>query len=165
MALIECGRILNTHGVRGEVKAENYCDPGFFQKGMTLRIGGAPFLVEAVREHKGFFLLTLKGVETVEQALPLKGKPITLPREEMGLKPGEYLYQDLYGFLVYDLRLEKIIGTLKDVLERPASMIYVVETPAGQALIPAVAPFSQGVDLEKQRITLRTIPGMLPNEN
>lgn len=165
MDMVECGRVLNTHGVRGEIKAENYCDPGFFRQGMRVRIGGQPYEVTGVRSHKGFFLLTLAGVETVEQAMPLKGRLITLPRSEMGLRPGEYLYQDLYGFSVYDQRLERVIGTLSEVLERPASMVYVVESGEGQALIPALPPFQQKVDLENRVLTVRTIPGMLPHED
>jgi len=51
------------------------------------------------------------------------------------------------------------------VLERPASMVYVIDCDGREALIPAVEPFHQGVDLEQKVLTLRTIEGMLPHEN
>lgn len=163
--LVECGKIINTHGVRGEVKAEVYCDPALFSQLKTLTVGGKPFTLLSRRQHGAFLLLTLAGVETVEQAMLLKGKSITVPRTSLRLKKGEYLYQDLYGFSVLDLRTDTVIGTLAEVLERPASMLYRVETDAGEVLIPAVPPFHQGVDFEGRVLRVRTIEGMLPHEN
>ena len=165
MDILECGKVLNTHGIRGELKVANYCDDGFFKKIKTVLIGGTEYKIKAVRNHGAFVLLTLEGIETVEQAMLLKNKAITIPRADLKLKKGEYLYQDIYGFDVYDLRTETTIGKLKEVLERPASMVYVLDCDGQEVLIPAVAPFHQGVDLEKQVLTLRTIEGMLPNEN
>ena len=141
MNRIECGKVLNTHGIRGEVKAEIYCDPPLFRKLKTVDIGGRAYAVQAARSHGSFFLLTLEGVDTVEAAMPLKGKLITAPRASFPLKKGEYLLQDIYGFAVYDARREMVIGTLAEVLERPASMLYRVESEKGEILIPAVPPF------------------------
>ena len=165
MDILECGKVLNTHGIRGEIKVDNYCDEGFFKKIKTVLIGGAEYRVKAARDHGAFVLLTLDGIETVEQAMLLKGKPVTVPRSALKLKKGEYLYQDIYGFSVYDLRTEATIGTLKEVLERPASMVYVIDCDGTEILIPAVEPFHQGVDLEAKVLTLHTIEGMLPHEN
>ncbi len=162
---IECGKILNTHGVRGEVKAEAYCDPALLRKLKTLTVGGKDYTLAGLRMHGDFLLLTLEGVDTVEAAMPLKGKVITVPREALPLKKGEYLYQDIYGFSVYDARTEQVIGTLAEVLERPASMLYRVEGPKGEVLIPAAQPFYLGVDFEHKRLNVRTIEGMLPDED
>ena len=165
MDILECGKVLNTHGIRGELKVDNYCDEGFFKKIKNITIGGVEYRIKAARDHGAFVLLTLDGIETVEQAMLLKNKAITARRADLKLKKGEYLYQDLYGFDVYDLRMEKVIGQLREVLERPASMVYVIDCDGQEALIPAVDPFHQGVDLEKKVLTLRTIEGMLPHEN
>ena len=54
---------------------------------------------------------------------------------------------------------------MKEVLERPASMVYVINCDGTEILIPAVEPFHQGVDLEAKVLNLRTIEGMLPHEN
>ena len=135
MEILECGKVLNTHGVRGELKVDNYCDDGFFKKIKTIFIGGNEYTIKTAR------------------------------RADLKLKKGQYLYQDLYGFDVYDQRSQKVIGTLKEVLERPASMVYVIDCDGQEALIPAVPPFHQGVDLEGKVLTLNTIEGMLPYEN
>ena len=165
MDILECGKVFNTHGVRGEIKVENYCDEGFFKKIKKITVGGTEYKIKAARDHGAFILLTLEGIENIDQAILLKNKAITIPRAELKLKKGEYLYQDLFGFDVYDLRSDTVIGRLKDVLERPASMVYVIDCDGTEALIPAVEPFHQGVDLEKRVLTLRTIEGMLPHEN
>ncbi len=165
MEMIECGKVLNTHGVRGELKVDNYCDEGFYKKIKTIFVGGTEYKIKSARDHGAFVLLMLEGIETVEQAMLLKNKPITARRADLKLKKGEYLYQDLYGFEVFDLRKEAVIGKLREVLERPASMVYVIDCDGQEALIPAVEPFHQGVDLDKKVLTLRTIEGMLPNEN
>ena len=72
MDILECGKVLNTHGIRGEVKVDNYCDPGFFKKLRTVCIGGTEYAIRSARDHGAFVLLTLEGVETIEQAMPLK---------------------------------------------------------------------------------------------
>lgn len=162
---IECGKILNTHGVRGEVKAEAYCDPALLRKLRTIAVGGKEYAVSGMRPHGEFLLLTLEGIDTVEAAMPLKGKTITAEREALPLKKGEYLFRDIYGFSVYDARTEQVIGTLTEVLERPASMIYRVEGERGEILIPAAKPFYLGVDFAEKRLNVRTIEGMLPDED
>lgn len=165
MAILECGRIVNTHGVRGEVKAEAYIESALLCKLETVLIGGSTFSVTAARRHGEAVLLKLRGIDTVEAAMALKGKTITIPREQLSLPEGSYLFQDIYGFEVFDERKALPIGTLREVVQRPASMLYCVDTPAGEALIPAVKPFYQGVDFENRRLLIRTIEGMLPDEN
>ena len=117
------------------------------------------------RAHGAFVLLTLRGIDTVEAAMPLKGKAITVRRDSIHLKQGEYFYQDLYGFQVFDLRRNAVIGTLAEVLERPASMLYRITGPLGEILIPAVEPFRREIRLADRQIVVSTIEGMLPDEN
>ena len=67
---LEAGRIINTHGVRGEVKAEAWTDEPVVLAGLkTLYLEGRPLRVEGARVHKGFVLLKLEGVDTVEAAM------------------------------------------------------------------------------------------------
>ena len=101
----------------------------------------------------------------------LEGRVVFVPhtirgeRWQVRLEKGQYLYRDLYGFSVYDQRSGQTIGTLREVLERPASMVYVIDCGGAEVLVPAVPPFHQGVDLEGRVLTIRTIEGMLPHEN
>lgn len=166
MPLLEAGKIINTHGVKGEVKIENYCDDAeFFKKIETVYIQNTPHKILAQRPHKGFILAMLEGVDTIEAAIAMKNKVLYFEREAVKLPKGSYFLSDILGFGVFDARLDCVIGTLKRVDELPASQVYVVETPDGEVLIPAVKAFVSGIDFEKKQVNIATIYGMMPNEN
>ena len=81
----------------------------------------------------------------------------------VGIRKG---YEDNVFLLVFLGFLTAVGGgTLRDVLELPASMVYVIDCGGAEVLVPAVPPFHQGVDLEGRVLTIRTIEGMLPHEN
>ena len=73
MKPVECGKIVNTHGIAGEVKIENYCDDGFFKRIAAVTVGTEKYRILSSRTHKGFVLAKLEGVNTVEAAMSLKG--------------------------------------------------------------------------------------------
>lgn len=164
--LLECGRIINTHGVRGEVKIDPWCDsPVLFEQLPCLYIDGTAYSITQSRPHKGFVLCKLEGIDSLDQAMTLKNKVVYLDRDQVELEDGAYFIADIIGFSVYDTRTEQIIGTLEEVRPSPASDLYCIVTPRGQVLIPAVPAFVHRVDFENRRLELNTIPGMLPDEN
>ncbi|MBO5973924.1 MAG: hypothetical protein J6Q16_04455, partial [Clostridia bacterium] len=72
---------------------------------------------------------------------------------------------DLYGFDVFDRRVQRVIGKLREVRESTASMLYIIESEGREILVPDVPAFSRGYDLEKQTVEIETIEGMLPDED
>ncbi|MBQ2866087.1 MAG: 16S rRNA processing protein RimM [Clostridia bacterium] len=164
-SVIECGRIVNTHGIAGEVKIENYCDEGFYKRISRITAGSESFEVLSSRTHKGFVLARLEGVNTVEDAMRLKGKTVFANREDIDMPRGHVFYSDLYGFDVYDRRVQRVIGKLKEVRESTASMLYIIESEGKEILVPDVPAFSRGYDLRKQTVEIETIEGMLPDED
>ncbi|NCB03981.1 MAG: 16S rRNA processing protein RimM [Clostridia bacterium] len=163
---IELGKIINTHGVRGELKLEPWCEAEeVFPLLETVTVGQKVYTVEQFRMHKKFALLVLAGVDTVEQADALRGSVVTAPREQIDLPEDGYFYSDLFGFAVFDCRTSREIGVLRDVTELPQGELYVIESAQGEILVPAVKAFEEGVDWEGRRLLLRTIEGMLPDEN
>lgn len=159
--LVELGRIVGAHGVRGELRADNWLEPALWEGLETLLVNGVEYPLRGARPHKGFMLLTLGGVEDMDGALALRGRALTVPRSALRLREGQFLYRDLYGFTVFDLRSDGPIGTLKEVRESPASLLYVVEIEGREALIPAVPAFDRGVDFETRTLRVETIEGML----
>ena len=151
--LLECGRIINTHGVRGEVKIDPWCDsPVLFEQLPCLYIDGTAYSITQSRPHKGFVLCKLEGIDSLDQAMTLKNKVVYLDRDQVELEDGAYFIADS-------------IGTLEEVRPSPASDLYCIATPRGQVLIPAVPAFVHRVDFENRRLELNTSPGMLPDEN
>ena len=67
--VIECGKLINTHGIAGEVKIDNYCDEGFFKRISAVTVGGRKYEVLSSRTHKGFVLAKLEGINTIEDAM------------------------------------------------------------------------------------------------
>ena len=100
---IEVGQIVNTHGVRGEVKVQPWCDEAEqFLDFKTLYLDGAAVKPKSVRIHKGSVLLTLPGVEDMDSALHLKTKVLSVRREDLALPEGRYLNAELMGLSVID---------------------------------------------------------------
>ena len=94
---LECGKIVSTHGVRGEVKAEVWMDsPEEMTALKTLYLDGGktPLTVKGARVHKNMVLLTLAGVETPEAGSALRQKVLFARREDIPLEKGQYFLQD-----------------------------------------------------------------------
>ena len=159
-AYIEAGRVVSTHGVHGEVKIEVWLDsPQFFKsfKRLSLADGTERKLLSA-RVHKDFVIAQLEGVEDVNAAMALKNKTVLVRREDAKLPKGAFFLQDILGAHVVD-EDGKEIGVLADVLETPASNVYVVRGET-EHLIPAVPEFIKKTDADAGLITVHLIEGM-----
>ena len=156
---VEAGRIVNTHGVSGEVKIEVWLDsPAFFKTFKRLFINGAEKRILSAREHKQFIIARLEGVEDINAAMALKGKTVEILRADARMKDGEFFVQDILGFTVVD-EDGHTVGKLVDAFETPASMLYVVRGES-EHLIPAVREFILGIDAESEQIRVHLIEGM-----
>lgn len=159
--LIETGEIVNTHGIRGEVKINPWCDaPEFLLEFDTFYIDNMPVRVCSARVHKNCVLAALDGVTDVNAAMALRGKVISVDKSEVELDEGQYFIADLIGLSVYDTASESIVGTITDVLNLPANDAYVVSNGAEEFMIPVVREFVHQVDLAARRVTVTLIPGM-----
>ena len=159
-AFIEAGRIVNTHGVQGEVKIEVWLDsPKFFKSFKRLyTAGGQELKVLSARTHKDFVIAKLEGVEDVNAAMALKNKVLSIRRSDAALPHGAFFLQDILGAKVVDEDGHEI-GVLQDVMETPASNISVVRGET-EHLIPAVPEFIKKTDAEAGIITVHLIEGM-----
>ena len=156
---VEAGEIVNTHGVAGEVKIDVWLDsPEFMKRFKRCYIDGKEMSILSSRAHKSFLLAALEGVEDVNAAMRLKGKRVLIRREDAKLPEGSFFVQDLIGAVVTD-ESGREIGRLKEVMESPASLIYVVQGES-EHLIPAVPEFVLSADPESGVITVRLIEGM-----
>ncbi len=160
-AYIEAGRITNTHGVHGEIKIEVWLDsPESLKKYPRIFVGGREYPIRSARTQGRFAITELEGIEDVNAAVKLKGKTAYIAREDAQLPPGAYFLQDLIGACVSDEEGRKI-GTLTEILERPASDIYVVTDEKGREhMIPAVPAFILHADADEGRVTVHMIEGL-----
>lgn len=156
---IEAGRIVNTHGVAGEVKIEVWLDsPQFLKSFKRCFIDKREVKLLSARVHKGFLIAKLQGVEDVNAAMALKGRTVFIDRTDARLPKGAFFLQDIIGASVVDEQGNEI-GKLSDVMETPASNVYVVKGER-EHLIPAVPEFILSTDAENGIITVHLIEGM-----
>lgn len=161
---LEAGKIVNTHGVTGEIKVQSWCDsPEVLLDFDTLYLSPTETVqVKRAYVHKNCVIMRLEGVNTCEAAEALKNRMLYLNRADVELPDDLVFIQDILGFAVYDARTGETIGTLRDVQQGAGHDLYIItrqEKP--DALIPACEPFLKGIDMEQRVITVETIAGLL----
>ena len=161
LPFIEAGEIVNTHGVRGEVKMLSWLDSPEDMCGFSrCRIGGKDYALQSCRVQGTCDLLKLSGVDTPEEAMKLRGKVLELYRED--IDDTVIFAAELIGMTV--LADGNPIGTIREVLDYPGNSVYVVRGEY-EYLIPAVKQFILSTDLEKNEMRVRLLEGMRSDEN
>ena len=163
---IPVGQIVNAHGIKGEVKLNPMgFDPEFVADFDILYIGGKRTEVKSARVHKSVVLLTLPGVNDMDAALALKGKNVTIRRDDVEVPEGYYFDEEIEGMTVIDCATDEVVGKVKRVLTYPAHKIYEVKGER-EYLIPAVPKvFIESVDLDAETIRVHLMKGLATDEN
>ncbi len=160
---LEIAKIINTHGIRGDMKLDIWCDgPETIKALSTLYLtdtGERPLSVSDGRMHGKFMLIHAEGIDTPEEAAKYKGKTLYANRDHIPLAKGACFIADLIGLPVVDADTGTVYGTLTDVTENPANDLYEVKTKTQTVLIPAIPQFVRRVDAE-EGIFVTPIPGM-----
>ena len=155
------GEIVNTHGVRGELKvvplldySEDLLDYKHFF------IDGKSYESVSVRFHKDFALIKLEGIDDMNLAEKFKGKFLELPREELKPLPdGRYYICDLIGLKFIDKILGEL-GNITEVIETVSNDVYVVEFKGKELCIPVLEDVVHNVDLDSGIVQV-TLPNGL----
>ena len=157
---ILAGRIVNAHGIRGEVRVQpRDGDPHFLTRFRTFYMEGKPVSPTASHVHKSFLLMKLPGVEDMDAALALKGRDLYIRREDAALPEGEWFDDELLGLTVVD-EAGTPLGELVAVENYPAHKVYTVRGNR-EYLIPAVKDaFILDIDMDAGRMTVRVWEGM-----
>lgn len=161
---IECGKIINTHGCYGGVKLESWCDsPDVLasMKRIYIENGGeyTEYKVKKSSIFKRFVLMELAGVTDMDAAIALKNTVVFADRKDFKLEKGAYFIADIIGCDVIDADSGEKYGTLKDVINRGASDLYVVATEKGEVMVPVVDEFLDRVEVGVA-VYIRPIDGM-----
>lgn len=158
---LEAGKIVNTHGIHGEVKVLPWCDgPEFLLNFDTFYLDGQPIKVAAARVHKQNVLLTLEGVSDINAAMRLRDKILFIDRNDADLPEGKHFLADLFGLEVREADTGKVLGTIADILTPPAHEVYVVRGGEREYMIPAVDAFVLETNVNGGYLSVRLIEGM-----
>jgi len=157
---IEAGKVVNTHGVNGEVKLQPWADsPGFLTGFEHFYIDGVPVKVLSARVHKGSIIATLEGVDDIDAAIKMKNKVIKVKKDDVQLEEGRHFVADLIGLRAVDAETGETLGIVDDVLALPSNNVYVVKGER-EILVPAVPEFIIETNLENGIIKLRLLEGL-----
>ncbi len=156
---LEIGKIINTHGVRGEVKLEPWADsPQQLKSLKALWLEGRALPILECRVHGRFVIVKLEGVDSVEAAMTLKGRVVHALRTDLPLPKGSYFIQDMIGLRVFDQNGNDI-GILTEVLDYPAGKVFVVQGET-EHLIPEKGGFFTSLDPSLGHLTVSLLEGM-----
>lgn len=156
---LEAGQIVNTHGIKGEVRIVPWADDAaFLRKFKTFYIDGKAVKVMHSRVHKEQLIAQLEGIDDINAAMPLKNKVVFIDRADARLPKGAFFIQDILGAKVVTESGEEV-GTLTDVMDVPRGQVYEVKGET-EHLIPAVPEFILNVDVDAGIVTVRLIEGM-----
>ena len=165
---VEAGIIINTFGVKGEVKVMPLTDsPELFNDFRTVFLGKpgeetVEYEVRRARPHKKWVILRLRGVDSRDQASRLRDMNIYVDKEKLGkLAEDTYYEADLHGMEVYDLNNE-LIGVISAVLKTPANDVYQIRAEGGREfLVPAIKDVVKEVDIAANRMVINPIHGLI----
>lgn len=164
---LEIGQIVNTFGIKGMVKIKPFTDDiRRFDKLETIYIenkkGRKEYKIEEVKYHKNMVLMKLEGIQTPEQADLLRQSYLLVDRDkEEPLEEGVYYIVDLLGLEVYTEE-GQLLGKVDDIFNTGSNDVYVVKDELGkQFLFPGTSEVLKEVDLEKRKITIHLIPGLM----
>lgn len=163
---LEIGQIVGTHGVRGEMRVDPWCDAPEFMRGFKRLYldenGTQEVEVRACRPHGNVALLSLSGVTTVEQAAAMRGRVLYMRRADARLPEGHYFISELIGCDVLDADDPALrYGTLSDVSKTGANDVWHVTNDAGQEfLLPAIPLVVIDTDVENNQVRIRPLKGI-----
>lgn len=166
---LECGRIVATHGVRGAVKIESWCDsPRVLAALPTVYLCEAdgsfsPKILKNPSVSGDRVIAYVGDSSSMDDAILLKGKTLYARREDISLPVGKVFLADLPGLPVIDVDTGKVYGKLREITPSPAADLYVVDTGHGDVLLPDVPEFIKERDTERG-ILVRVIPGFFDDE-
>lgn len=159
---IRIGKIVKTHGLKGEFKIYPYTtEASSFSNYKNIYVDGVnSYSFEYVRQNNNVLIAKFKGLNSIDDLPSLINKDIFIDySEKRRMEEGEYLVSELIGLKVYDG--ENLLGEIKDVLLYGANDVFsVIDMDNNERLIPNVKQFVKNIDIENKKVIVNLIKGM-----
>lgn len=162
---IECGKFVGTHGVRGTLRVQPWCDApdflcGFKEIYIKNSSGLTPLKVKSSKVHGNVVLMDIDGIVSIELAESLRHKVLFVSRKDFKLEEGSHLICDLLGCTVYDFETQKILGEISDVSKTGANDVWHIKNNGKEYLIPVIKDVIKSVDTDNGKIVISPLPGI-----
>ena len=166
---LDSGKIVGTHGIKGEVRIEPWCDSPEFLcafKKLYLDENGQTFIEVKSRPHKNITLAKIKGVDTIEAAEKFRGKIVYINREDITLDEGVNFVQDLIGLEVKDAENGTVYGKITDVLRTGANDVYeITDSNNKKYLAPVIDEVVEEISVDDGYVLIRPMKGIFDDED
>ena len=165
---LETGKVVGTHGIRGDLKIECWCDsPDFLSSFKNLYLGEEKTKLDVkCRPHKNIALIKIKGVDTIEDATRFIGKVLYIKRDDVKLEEGKYFIDDIIGLDVIDIDTNKVYGKITDVIKTGSNDVYVMnDTNKKVVYIPVIPDIVKDRDIENGKVFITPMKGLFDDEN
>ncbi len=170
MKVLRVGQLVNTHGIRGEVKIKSNTDypEQRFAKGEKVWLTheslpeALPLTIAQLRTHKSSMLIRFKEWDNINQAEPLKGGWLVVPESDEIADENDdsFYFHQIIGCQVLTTD-GVVIGKVKEILTLPANDVWVVtRTGAKDLLLPYIDDIVKNVDVSSQQITIEWMEGL-----
>lgn len=166
---LEIAKITATHGIRGEVRCQYYCDTAevlcdfdelYFDR------GAKKVTISSAYPHKNIVIMKIDGVDSIEQAQPLIGKMLYLDRDDAQLDEDLFFIQDIIGLTVKDADTGEIYGKITDVYQNGAADVFSIKKDDGRELMfPNISEVVLKTDIEGGEMIIRPLKGLFDDED
>ncbi|MDE5853284.1 MAG: ribosome maturation factor RimM [Oscillospiraceae bacterium] len=163
---LEVGKIVTTHGLKGNVKIQPWCDEStilanqprlfFDSKGEFCRE------IEDAMVYKNLVVVKFKGIDSIEFAQKLRNHIVYINRNDLSLDEGSYFIQDLIGLNVYDADVQGLCyGRVVEVLQSGANDVYrILDKNGKERLVPVIDDVVLKIDVDNDEIIIRPLEGL-----
>ena len=152
---IEIGKIINTFGIKGEIKVYPYNN--LIDEVKELTISNKKYEIEKIRYQKNIAIIKLKGLDDISEVEKFKGTILEIDKAEAPELPENTFYvKDIIGLDVYTDE-GKYLGKIDDVFNTGANDIYSI----GEILLPATEEVIKQIDIENKKMIVHILKGLL----
>ncbi|MCH5198083.1 MAG: 16S rRNA processing protein RimM [Oscillospiraceae bacterium] len=168
---LELGKIVGTHGIRGELKLDPWCDDPDFAKNFSTvyfgKNGEDPVKIASCRKHKNQILFTLEGYNDINSAETLRNKIIYIKRSDIKLSDGVWFIEELMGCKAINADDNNIVyGSITDIFQTGANDVWQITDENGNNfLLPAIKDVVIDADVENCRAYIRPLKGIFDDAN
>ena len=161
MNYLYIGKIVNTHGIKGEVRllSDFEYKNKVFIKDFKIYIGTEKkeLIIQTYRVHKNFDMLTFVDIENINDVLIYKGKEVFINKEDIKV---DYFITDLVGMEVYT---DICVGKVIEIMTNGKQEILKVKGKK-EFLVPRVDAFIKKIDVDKKIIYINDIKGLIDED-
>ena len=155
------GKLVNTHGIKGEVRILSDLPNKdiLFKIGNHLFIDNDDLVIKTYRVHKNYDMVTFNGIDDINEVLKYKNKPVYLNRDDLNISDNEYLITDLIGLdIIFN---DDFCGKIEDYMYNSSNYLLVINNNSKKYYIPLNDYFVKKVVLAEKKVYVENIKDLI----